>query len=1172
MRLNTVFSNNLKTKKVLELVQRGRNVAIDGLNNSRLIFFIGNILPQLNRNVLLLTSDNVHIDQYYEDLIRLVSEDRILVYPEIEALPHEQIIADLPETRERLEVLQALTFGQDEPKLILTSGTTLMRRLMPAEYFKKLSLSLSLEEEVNLKELSRRLSLIGYERVEMVEEPAQFSIRGGIVDIYTITNKKPYRIEFFGDEIDSIREFDPVSQRSERSIEKVIIPPVRELLILPEKLNSALPEIRDDFDQAIERLYNLGNREEAEYLMGKKEQALERLKEFNVFPGFEQFLPYFYDKGDSLLDYFTGDTLILFDQTEKIWQRLKSFDRELAETQATLLEQGSIIPSYAENFLTPDDLIADLQQFTSIYFTSQPDKTPLLKDYQEITFSIKGVEPYHGQLELMVERLKELLAEGYRVILTLNSASKAKRITEFLQDNGLPAIFATGEFQQEKIVVTAGSLSEGFIIDDLKLVIYTEKEVIGKPQRKKRQLRELEEGVKISSLNELNVGDYVVHENHGIGKYLGVKTMEIQGKHQDYLVLKYSGEDKLYVPTDQVNLVQKYIGADQNPPKLYKLGGNDWKKVKQRVKNSVKEMAIGLLELYAERETIEGYAFSEDTIWQKEFEEAFPYEETPDQLTAIEDVKRDMESSTPMDRLLCGDVGYGKTEVAIRAAFKAVMDGKQTAILVPTTILAQQHYNTFRERMENYPIEIEMISRFKTQKEQREILKRLALGEIDIIIGTHRLLSKDVVFNDLGLLVIDEEQRFGVSHKERLKDIKRNVDVLTLTATPIPRTLHMALVGVRDMSVIETPPENRYPIRTYIREFNRDLVRDAIRKEISREGQVYFVHNRVEDIEEKADMIRKLVPDCRVAVAHGQMNEHRLERLMLNFYNKEYDVLVCTTIIETGLDLPNVNTIIINRADQMGLAQLYQLRGRVGRSNRIAYAYLLYERDRILPEIAEKRLKAIKEFTNLGSGFKIAMRDLEIRGAGNLLGPEQHGHIASIGFSLYCKLLENAVEELKGKKAQGDTGVEINLDIDAYLPDSYISDSRQKIEIYKKIMGLKDERYFSDVIDELIDRFGDPPEPVMNLIKIGRIKAKAGRLGMEKISKNKQIINCYFKDLKQIDGKAIFKLIDKYPGKIKIRTGEKPVIGIKGLSIKFLEEVIDYLLKFANTSSNEYYK
>ncbi|MFW5787875.1 MAG: transcription-repair coupling factor, partial [Halanaerobiales bacterium] len=756
------------------------------------------------------------------------------------------------------------------------------------------------------------------------------------------------------------------------------------------------------------------------------------------------------------------------------------------------------------------------------------------------------LEPYHSQLDMLSSNLKELLNKNYKIIITLNTKNKVNRFKEFLEEKNIPVcVDKEREICPKQVNLMIGSFSEGFVIEDINLVIYTEKEVFGKPQKKKRKLADLEKGIEISSLNELKVGDYVVHENHGIGKYKGIKTLEVQDQHQDYLVIQYADEDKLYVPTEHVDLVQKYIGADQKPPKLYKLGGSEWKKVKQRVKSSVREMAIGLLELYAERETIDGYAFSPDTVWQKEFEDVFPYQETPDQIQAIEDVKKDMESNTPMDRLLCGDVGYGKTEVAIRAAFKAAMDQKQTAVLVPTTILAQQHFNTFRERIDKYPINVEMISRFRSKSEQKKVLKKLARGKVDIIIGTHRLLSKDVVFNDLGLLIIDEEQRFGVSHKEKLKDLKRNVDVLTLTATPIPRTLHMALVGVRDMSVIETPPENRYPIRTYIREFNKDLIKETIRREMNREGQVYFVHNRVEDIDKKAAMISDLLPEARVAVAHGQMNENKLEKIMFDFYNKEYDVLVCTTIIENGLDIPNVNTIIINRAENMGLAQLYQLRGRVGRSNRVAYAYLLYQKDRVLSEVAEKRLKAIKEFTNLGSGFKIAMRDLEIRGAGNLLGAEQHGHIASIGFSLYCKLLESAIEELKGEDKTEDIEIEVNLSIDAYIPEEYITDSKQKIDIYKKIKRARSESKIIDIVDELLDRFGDPPQVVMNLIEITRIKITARKLNIEKINEENGVIKCYFSNMNDINGEAVVKLVDEYQNRIKIRSSRKPVIGIK---------------------------
>ncbi|MGM0437627.1 MAG: transcription-repair coupling factor [Bacillota bacterium] len=1146
MNFNNILLSIDKTKNLIKDFSSGHDVEIYGMNNSRFPFLAGNIFPKVNKTIVIITHDTGRANDIYEDLIRLLPAEKLAVFPQMEVLPHEQIMTDYSVTIERLQVLEKVVFDNGNNIIILPVGA-IIRKLIPYNIFKKYALNLKVAKEVDRENFIERLSILGYERVEMIEDPRQFSVRGGIIDIFSLTNNKPYRIEFFGDEIDSIREFSLESQRSIEEHDKIIIPPARENFILPDSIKSKTPIIKKDIKSAVEKLKNINKSDEAKHLEEKGNEALEKLEELNYFPGYEQFLPYFYNKLDSFLNYLPKEHGIFIDNPERVWQRIQNQCREIEETQATLLEQGSILPSYSNNFFNKEDIRQKIIKSNTLYFSPEFGSNPFESDIKEYSFKTRGVEPYHGQLDMFAERLRELREEGFKVAITLNTTKKAERINEFLKEKEL-AVFHSEEqkIKDNTISVFSGSFSEGFIIDEINFALYTEREVMGKPQKKKRKLADLEDGVEISSINELTPGDYVVHENHGIGKYLGVNTLEIQNQHQDYLVIQYADEDKLYVPTEKVNLVQKYIGADHKRPKLYKLGGNEWKKVKQKVKNSVKEMAIGLLELYAERETIEGYSFSEDTVWQNEFEDAFPYEETPDQMEAIEDVKEDMESSMPMDRLLCGDVGYGKTEVAIRAAFKAAMDGKQTAVLVPTTILAQQHFTTFSERIGKFPITIDMISRFKTTSEQKKTLKKVRRGEVDVIIGTHRLLSEDVKFNDLGLLIVDEEQRFGVSHKERIKDIKKNVDVLTLTATPIPRTLHMALVGVRDMSVIETPPENRYPIRTYIREFNKQLVKETIRREIGRGGQVYFVHNRVADIDKKADMIRKLLPDARVAVAHGQMNENKLEKLMVDFYNHNYDILVCTTIIETGLDIPNVNTIIINRAENMGLAQLYQLRGRVGRSNRIAYAYLLYEKDRVLSEVAEKRLRAIQEFTNLGSGFKIAMRDLEIRGAGNLLGAEQHGHIASIGFSLYCKLLENAVEELKGEKEEKKKEVEINLNEDAYIPDGYISDSKQKIDIYKKIMKADNSETIMDIIDELIDRFGDPPEVVINLIEISRIKIIARRLGIEKIEKkDNTLINSYFEDQDKLNGDVVMEMIEKYPKRLKIRSASKPIIGIK---------------------------
>jgi len=922
-------------------------------------------------------------------------------------------------------------------------------------------------------------------------------------------------------------------------VNQITIPPFANIVINKEVVNRAYPKLEAAYSKAAVKLAENNFQEEAAYLKEKAKKMLENLEQKHRFPGFEQFLPFYYEKTANFFDYLE-ESIIFAVRPHKMEQLTNDYYREITETYTRLLEQGMVFPEYLDNFISESEFRQEITRNRVVDINSDFEDNIVIEN--DIHFNTSSLEPFHGQLELFSEKLMELLNKKYRIAITLNSASKKRRLKIFLENKNL---IVGDNFEESRIVIFPDSLAEGFVFDDIKLAVFSDKEVFGNEQKKKRKIGDFEDGVEISNVTDLKAGDFVVHENHGIGKYLGVKTLEIQGQHKDYLVLKYAGEDKLYVPTEKIDLVQKYIGSDAGSPKLYKLGSSDWKKVKEKVQESVEEMAVGLLELYAERKTLSGYQFSDDDFWQQEFEDAFPFEETPDQKKAIKAVKSDMESKKPMDRLLCGDVGYGKTEVAIRAAFKAALDSKQTAVLVPTTILAQQHYNTFSERIKEFPVRVGVLSRFITAAEQRKTLKRLIKGEIDILIGTHRLLSKDIIFDDLGLLIIDEEQRFGVTHKEKLKNLKRNVDVLTLTATPIPRTLHMALVGVRDMSLIETPPENRYPIRTFIKEDNKELIASAIRRELARKGQIYFVHNRVKDIDQTAGKLQKLMPEAKIAVAHGQMNENRLEKIMYDFYHHKFDILVCTTIIETGLDIPNVNTIIINQADKMGLSQLYQLRGRVGRTNRIAYAYLLYERDRILPEVAEKRLEAIKEFSTLGSGFKIAMRDLEIRGAGNLLGPEQSGHIAAIGFSLYTKLLEGTIEELKGKSDQKELKVEIDLNLDAYIPDDYIKYEARKIEIYKKIKSIKNEENALDTIDELIDRFGEPPLEVMRLVNTARLKFMAAELGIDLIKEDSGKIKCQFVNSEVVDGSKLVKFSKKYRRKIKIKSAKKPQLFIK---------------------------
>ncbi|MFW5735974.1 MAG: transcription-repair coupling factor [Halanaerobium sp.] len=1159
MNFKDLLLENKKLKKIAKNINTSTQ-SISGLSGSRISYFAVNFLKKAEKDIVFFLPDNYYLQQMQEDLIRLIGKDEFLVFPEEEILPHEQLMPDLTTMSERTKVLTELIFSIDQKKkIILTTPAAVFKKLPPKDIYQDKSINIKNGSEVNIDKIRQQLFALGYKREEMVEAPGQYSIRGGIIDVFTLLDEQPFRIELFGDEVDSIRKIDLTAQRSKKEVAQITIPPFANLVIDEEVVERAYPRLEAAYSKAVAKLVENNYQEEASYLREKAKKMLEDLKEKHRFPGFEQFLPFYYDQTASFFDYLE-ESIIFAVRPKKIEQLTQEHYQEITETHTRLLEQGMVFPQYIDNFITESDFKSEITKNQVVDINSEFDEKAAAED--DIHFDTSTLEPFHGQLELFSEKIMDLLHKKYRIAVTLNSSSKKRRVKMFLEEKNL---VVGDNFDESRIVIFSDSLAEGFIFNDIKLAVFSDQEVFGNEQKRKRKIGDFEDGVEISSINDLKAGDYVVHENHGIGKYLGVKTLEIQGQHKDYLVLKYAGEDKLYVPTGKINLVQKYIGSDAGNPKLYKLGSSDWKKVKEKVQKSVEEMAVGLLELYAERETLTGYQFSEDDIWQQEFEDAFPFEETPDQKEAITQVKSDMESEKPMDRLLCGDVGYGKTEVAVRAAFKAALDSKQTAVLVPTTILAQQHYNTFSDRIDEFPVRVGILSRFNTASEQRKTLKKLIKGEIDILIGTHRLLSKDVIFDDLGLLIIDEEQRFGVTHKEKLKNLKRNVDVLTLTATPIPRTLHMALVGVRDMSLIETPPENRYPIRTFIKEYNKELIASAIRRELARDGQIYFVHNRVKDIEQTAGKLQKLMPEAKIAVAHGQMNEKRLEKIMYDFYHQKFDILVCTTIIETGLDIPNVNTIIINHADKMGLSQLYQLRGRVGRTNRIAYAYLLYERDRILPEVAEKRLEAIKEFSTLGSGFKIAMRDLEIRGAGNLLGPEQSGHIAAVGFSLYTKLLEGTIEELKGKADQEKIEVEVDLNLDAYIPDDYIKYEARKIEIYKKIKAIENEADALDTIDELIDRFGEPPLELMRLVNTARLKFLAAELNIDLIKEESGKIKCQFINSEVVDGSKLVEFSKKYRRKIKIKSAKKPQLLIK---IDDPENIDKQLLKMLKDLKN----
>ena len=1047
---------------------------------------------------IVLTHSRFQADRWFRDLLTLLPEEQVIVYPSLEVYPHEEVITEISVTRDRLRAISALS--ERKPVVVVTSVQAVADRLVPPSVFREHHLRIRQGDRLDLEESARKLAGMGYERISRVEAPGQFSVRGGILDVFTLTDERPFRIELFDDEVESIRVFDAASQRSVDELASVRIGPATESIFPADRLARAIEEIRQVAGRQERRLRKVGAEEAADAHVQRVESHVEKLAQGVRFEGMAQYLPFFYDNLATLLDY-AQDGLVVFDEPVRLKDQLGAHLRDVGEAQSSLLEKGRILPTQEKLYASWADLEVG-PSVGKLYVATLDKRIPGMQPERVISVRARTPEMFHGKVDRLIASTREWRRQKRRICLVLSTEERGERIVDAFRENGLDAVFVdhiNGELKDGNVVVTTGFLQSGAEFLDSNLVVLTDVEVFGAEKRRRRS-RSGEKGTRFSDFSDLREGDYVVHTNHGIGMYLGVETLEIGGVHKDYLVVKYAGEDKLYVPTDQVDLLQRYIGVDSQPPKLSKLGGNEWARVKKRVKESVQEMAEGLLRLYAERETIKGHAFSPDTIWQTEFEDAFPYEETPDQAQAILDVKRDMERPRPMDRLLCGDVGFGKTEVAVRAAFKAVMDGKQVAVLVPTTILAQQHGRTFTERFERYPVRVRVLSRFQTPAEQREIIKGLKEGNVDIVIGTHRLLSKDIVFKDLGLVVVDEEQRFGVAQKERLKEIRKDVDVLTLTATPIPRTLHMSLAGVRDMSLIETPPEDRYPIRTYVVEYDDDLIREAIMRELGRQGQVYFVYNQVQSIDRMAAHLSNLVPEARIAVAHGQMDEDHLEDVMLQFLQGEYDILLCSTIIETGMDISNVNTLIVYDSDRLGLAQLYQLRGRVGRTNRVAYAYFTYRRDKVLNEDAEKRLQAIKEFTELGSGFKIAMRDLEIRGAGNILGAEQHGFIASVGFELYCKLLDESIKELKGEVVAEPPDPVIDLNVDAYLSDEYIADSQAKVEIYKKVADVREPSDAEELAAEIEDRFGPLPPCVKSLLAVARIKAIGKKCGVGQIT------------------------------------------------------------------------
>ena len=1008
-------------------------------------------------------------------------DENVCFYPAKDFLFYQADIHGKELIRQRIEAIRMMLEKGKEGVTIITTFDAFMDKMVSKESLKKQIMMLKSGDVVDFEKLTSQISCLGYEREVQVDGPGQFAVRGGILDIYPLTEELPIRIEFWGDEIDSIRTFDADSQRS-----------------------------------------------------------VENLQEITIYPGDERKE----GKNVSFLDYFSKeDTALFLDEPVRLLERGEQVEAEVrkaSEMRAADLEEKGI--SYDEpQFYSTEEVTKKINSFSSVGLSALENKYKCFQINEVYNIQAKSVNPYNNSFEMLTRDLTRLKRSKYRVILISGSRTRAKRLAEDLRDYDLSSFYSDTlerEVKPGEIMVCYGHVEAGYEYPMIKYMVISETDIFGKHKKKKK--RKTYEGQKIQDFADLKPGDYVVHENHGLGIYRGIEKIEVDKVVKDYMKISYADGGNLYILATQLDLIQKYASADAKKPKLNKLGGQEWNRTKKKVRGAVQQIAKDLVELYAVRQEKTGFIYEQDTVWQREFEEMFPFEETEDQLLAIEAVKKDMESPKIMDRLICGDVGFGKTEVAVRAAFKAVQENKQVVYLVPTTILAQQHYNTFVQRMKDFPVRVDLLCRFRTPMEQKKTLEDLAKGQVDIVVGTHRVLSKDVRFKDLGLLIIDEEQRFGVQHKEKIKKLKDNVDVLTLTATPIPRTLHMSLIGIRDMSVLEEAPVDRMPIQTYVMEYNDEMVREAIERELSRQGQVYYVYNKVKDIAEITEKIQKLVPDANVSFAHGQMGERQLENIMYDFINGEIDVLVSTTIIETGLDIPNANTIIIHDSDKMGLSQLYQLRGRVGRSNRMAYAFLLYRRDKLLKEVAEKRLTAIREFTDLGSGVKIAMRDLEIRGAGNLLGEEQHGHMEAVGYDLYCKMLNEAVKYLKGEMPEDVYTTTIDINIDAYIPDSYIPNEYQKLDIYKRIAAIETEEERDDMLEELIDRFGEPPKKVQQLLRIAQLKAMAHKGYVVSIEqKGERYIFTMYEKAK-VNVAAIPTLLQKYKGDLTFKAEENP--------------------------------
>ena len=1128
-------------------VKKGVNpIMLSGLTDVGKIHMAYSTKFYTEKPICIITYNEMQAKKIIKDLAYF--GEKVKFFPKRDVISFDYVAESKDTLFKRISVLNKLV--KKDKKIIVTTIEAAMQKMITKESLYKNVMNLKVGDIFDLDTLKEKLVLLGYERYDLIEGKGQFSVRGGIVDVATSANSG-VRIEFWGDEIDSIRKFNLATQRTVEMLENIEIFPAFEFL-----LETDVETICKKID---EKPY-------AGTIKEKVKEDIYQIKNGDFLTKIDKYFDCFYEKTDTLLDYLEDDCIIFIDEIAKLKARAENIAKDNSNLIKDLVEKRKIVPGILTEMKDYLKFLDSLQNKQAIYLEKQDigfvDKQSMHAKRNGYSFSYREVNFFRSSMDLLFQELQESIKRGKQTVILGGSTENCKKLSLLLLEKEIANNYI--ETLEDDITlgvvnITPGAFSTGFELYDADLIVFSTEELFEtKPTKRLKTPGVFKDGQKIV-FADLKEGDYIVHKTHGIGQYLGVNTIKADGITKDYIKLKYKDDDVLYIPTDSLDNIRKYVGPEKIAPRLNRLGSKEWDKTKARVKNNLREVAEELIRLYAKRQKIEGYAFSKDTAWQKEFEESFEYVETNDQLRCIDEVKKDMEKPKPMDRLLCGDVGYGKTEVALRAAFKAVMDQKQVVYLAPTTVLANQQYEEFKNRMKEYPIGIELLNRFRTKKEQEKILKNLEIGETDILIGTHRVLSKDVKFKNLGLLIVDEEHRFGVKAKEKIKELKNSVDVLTMTATPIPRTLHMSIVGMRDMSVIYEPPQNRKPVQTYVLEYDKEVVKEAITKELERGGQVFYLYNNVEGIEGKANEINDLVEEARVVYAHGKMTGNQLEQIMQDFVDGKSNVLVCTTILESGIDIPNANTIIVENADRLGLAQLYQIRGRVGRSDKQAYAYITYKRDKMLTEVADKRLKAIKEFTEFGSGFKIAMRDLEIRGAGSLMGEIQHGHMEQIGYDMYCTILDQVVKEIKGEEIIEEVDVSIDLDVTSYIPNEYIENSSQKIEVYQNIALCKNEEDIQNITDEIIDRFGPMSYEVENLLDIARIKNLAREKNILKISQKKENIVFYF-DSTKFDFGVVDKLMKTFRNRIRFSPSKEPYITFKIKDMKkILEECKDFL-------------